>query len=113
MKNKVHGNETCEIYMNDIILEEMEEIFKYNLSVQTKPRKNPRNEENIMTTNIRKLHAQSFFWKLHNIILCWDFFIVQMITKILMLNMLKLGIVSFVIMISSMHSIKKHEQERD
>jgi len=53
-ENKVHGNETCEIYTNDII---MEESFEYNPSVQTKPS----NEEKIMMTNIKKLHAQRFF----------------------------------------------------
>ncbi len=53
-ENKVHGNETCEIYMNDV---SMEESFEYNPSVQTKPR----NEEKIMMTNIKKLRAQRFF----------------------------------------------------
>jgi len=76
-ENKVHGNETCEIYMNGVIMEEMEESFEYNPSVKTKPRKNPRIEEKIMTTNIKKLHAQRVFWKLHNIILCWDFYCVN------------------------------------
>jgi hypothetical protein len=56
-ENKVHGNETCEIYMNDVIMEEMEESFEYNPSVQTKTSKNSRNEEKIMMTNIKKLHA--------------------------------------------------------
>jgi hypothetical protein len=59
--------------MNDVIMEEMEESFEYNPSVKPKPRKNPRIEEKIMTTNIKKLHAQRVFWKSHNIILCWVF----------------------------------------
>jgi hypothetical protein len=43
--------------MNDVIMEEMEESFEYNPSVQTKTSKNSRNEEKIMMTNIKKLHA--------------------------------------------------------
>jgi hypothetical protein len=38
-RDKVSGNETCEIYMNDLIKEEMEKRLKNNPSVQTKTKK--------------------------------------------------------------------------
>jgi hypothetical protein len=53
--------------MNDVIMEQMEESFEYNPSVQTKTSKNSRNEEKIMMMNIKKLNAQRFFWKVHNL----------------------------------------------
>lgn len=37
--DKVSGKETCEIYMNNLIKEEMEKRLKNNLSVQTKTKK--------------------------------------------------------------------------
>jgi hypothetical protein len=68
-ENRISANETCEIFMNDI----MEETFKENPNVQSKIRKNPKgqNEQNIMQNNIKSLHVQRKFWKFHGrMLLC-------------------------------------------
>jgi hypothetical protein len=80
-ENKIHGNERCEIYMNDVIMEEMEESFEYNPIVQTKPRKIPRNEEKIILCWIFFIVLIILCWVFFNffivkMILCWVFFIV-------------------------------------
>ncbi len=44
--------------MNDVVMEEMEERWEDNPNVQIERSKNPNNEEEIMKTCLRKLHAQ-------------------------------------------------------
>jgi hypothetical protein len=51
----------------------MEETFKENPNVQAKISKNPKgqNEQDIMQNNIKTLHVQIKFWKLHGrMLLC-------------------------------------------
>jgi hypothetical protein len=57
----------CEIYMNDVVMEEMEERWEDNPNVQIERSKNPNNEEEIKKAHQKKLHAQRNFWKLHRI----------------------------------------------
>ncbi len=50
------NNETIEICMNDVVLENR---FKKNPSVQIETSRNPKNDnEKIMKENLKKLHAQ-------------------------------------------------------
>jgi hypothetical protein len=57
------NNETIEICMNDII---MEEQFEKNISLQTKGNKNQKKEtKEVMKINLKKLHVQRKFWKPH------------------------------------------------
>jgi hypothetical protein len=60
-ENIVNGNKTCEIYMNDVFIEKLEEIFKDNPSVQIEISIIPKNEEKNMKTNLKKLHVQKQF----------------------------------------------------
>ncbi len=55
-ENKVRGNETCELFINEIIMEKQHAKESYH-SLQITTRKNPRNEET-MKINFQKLHAQ-------------------------------------------------------
>lgn len=65
----------CEIYMNDVV---MEERWEDNPNVQIERNKNPNNEEEIMKNHLKKLHAQRIFWKLHRTTsLCWVFYYVN------------------------------------
>jgi len=53
------NNETIEICMNDVVLEDG---FKENPNDQTKTNRNPKNgSEEIMKGNVKKLHAQRKF----------------------------------------------------
>jgi len=72
-ENVISGNnETIEIYMNDVVLEDG---YKENPSVQTKTNRNPKNgNEKVMKENLKKLHAQRKIWKPHGkTSLCWIF----------------------------------------
>lgn len=58
----------------------MEETFKENPNVQAKISKNPKgqNEQDIMQNNIKTLHVQIKFWKLHGrMLLCQAFYYVN------------------------------------
>ncbi len=52
-ENRINANETCEIYMNDI----MEETYEENPNLQAKISKNPKgqNEQDIKYNNIKNL----------------------------------------------------------
>ncbi len=50
-ENTIAGNETCQVFMNDVIMEEMEKRFVDNPSVQTETNTNLENgEENMKKT---------------------------------------------------------------
>jgi hypothetical protein len=73
-ENRINpNNETFEISMNDMILEEK---FEENASVQTKGSKNQNKEtKEVMKINLKKLHVQRKFWKpLRRTFLCWGFY---------------------------------------
>jgi hypothetical protein len=75
-ENRINpNNETFEISMNDIIMEQFEE----NASVQTKGSKNQKKEtKEVMKINLKKLHVQRKFWKPHRrTFLCWGFYYVN------------------------------------
>lgn len=63
-ENKVSGNETCELFINEIIMEKQHAKESYH-SLQITTRKNPRNEET-MKINFQKFHAQEKLWKIHH-----------------------------------------------
>ncbi len=52
-ENKINGNETCEDFMNEVIMEKqaMEKKFEDNHNLQTKMNINPKNEEEIIKIN--------------------------------------------------------------
>ncbi len=75
-ENRINANETCEIYMNDI----MEETYEENPNLQAKRSKNPKgqNEQDIKYNNIKNLHVQRKYWKPHGrTLLCWAFYCVN------------------------------------
>ncbi len=67
------NNETIEICMNDVILENRS---KENPSVQIETSRNPKNgNEKIMKENLKKLHAQRKIQKPHGrTFLCWNLY---------------------------------------
>jgi hypothetical protein len=76
-ENVISGNnETIEICINDVVLENK---FEENPSVQTKTSRNLKNgSEEIMKGNLKKLHAQRKIWKPHGrTSLCWNFYCVN------------------------------------
>jgi hypothetical protein len=55
------NNDTIEIFMNDVILEDN---FEENASVQTKTSRNVEDAfEELMKINLKKLHVQKKCWK--------------------------------------------------
>jgi hypothetical protein len=53
-----------DIYMNDVVMEEMEEMeerWEDNPNVQIERSKNPNHEKEIMKIHLRKLHVQKKF----------------------------------------------------
>ncbi len=69
-ENKVNVNETCGVFINDVI---MEETCDENPIVQTKINRNLKGEnEQLMENDIKKLHVQRKTWKPHgrNFIMC-------------------------------------------
>jgi len=73
MKQSFENENTFDIFMNEVRMED-EPLWerKENASVQTEGSINLKINEEIMKENLRKLHAQRLFWKLHNInALCW------------------------------------------
>ncbi len=76
-ENVINGNnETIEICMNDVVLEEK---FEENSSVQMEASRNLENgNEEVINENLKKLHAQRKVWKPHGrISLCWSFYCVN------------------------------------
>ncbi len=71
----------CEIYMNDVVMEKMEERWEDNPNVQIERRKNPNNEKEIMKTHLKVLHAQRNFGNYIKLFFYVKFFIMYMITK--------------------------------
>jgi len=55
-ENRINGNETCEIFLNDVIMEEMKKGLKLILMYKLKQIK-IRNLKKIMKTNQKKLHV--------------------------------------------------------
>jgi len=47
-QNKNNGNETCEIYVGDVVMVKMEKRFEDNPNVQIETSRNPKNEKEIM-----------------------------------------------------------------
>ncbi len=73
-ENVINGNnETIEICMNDIVLEDK---FEENPSVQIEINRNPENgSEKLMKENLKTLHVRRKIWKSHGrTSLCWSFF---------------------------------------
>jgi len=75
MKQSFENENTCDIFMNELKMKN-EPLWKpkENASVQREGNINLKINEEIMKENLKKLHAQRLFWKLHNInALCWAF----------------------------------------
>jgi hypothetical protein len=70
------NNETIEIYMNDLLLENK---YEENPSVQIKTSRTPKTgSAKIMKENLKKLHFQKQIWKTHGkTSLCWTFYYVK------------------------------------
>jgi hypothetical protein len=64
-ENVISGNnETIEIFMNDIVLEDRS---KENPSIQIETSGNPKHgNEEIMKANLKNLHVQTKIWKPHD-----------------------------------------------
>jgi len=92
-ENKVNVNETCGIFINDVI---MEETYDENPIVQKKKNRNLKGEnEQLMENDIKKLHVQKKAWKPHGrTSLC-----VLMIIQMLILKFHKLCVVYFVLIV--------------
>ncbi len=76
-ENVISGNnETIEMCMNDVVLED---VFEENPNVQTKISRNPKNgSKKIMKENLKKLHGQRKIWKPYGITsLRWIFYCVN------------------------------------
>jgi hypothetical protein len=75
-KNENMMNEnTTKLCMNDVMEEKCLQECEINPNFQTKSSQNPKNEEQTMKENKRKLHVQRKIWKAHDKnSLCWVFF---------------------------------------
>jgi len=85
-ENMISGNnETIEICINDVILEN---LFEENPNVQTKTSSNLENDnEKIRKGNLKKLFVQRKSWKPHGrTSLCWSFYCVNDNAKIVLVN---------------------------
>ncbi len=92
---------TCEMFMNDVMEEACLQECEINPSFRTKSSQNPKNEKQTMKENRKKLHVQKSIWKAHDKnSLCWVFF-VWIITKMLMWNAFKPWVVFFVTIVQS------------
>jgi hypothetical protein len=67
---------TCEMFMNDVMEEECLQECEINLSFQTKCSQNPKNEKTNNERKFKKLHVQKTIWKAYDKnSLCWVFFV--------------------------------------
>jgi len=85
-ENMISGNnETIEICINDVVLEDM---YEENPNVQIETSSNLKNgSEEIMKGNLKKLHVQKKNWKPHGrTTLCWSFYCVNDNAKIDLVN---------------------------
>jgi hypothetical protein len=85
-ENMISGNnETIEICINDVVLEDM---YEENPNVQIETSSNLKNgSEEIMKGNLKKLHVQKKIWKPHGrTTLCWSFYCVNDNAKIDLVN---------------------------
>jgi hypothetical protein len=68
MKQSFENENTFDIFMIEVRMEdEPLQEPKENVSVQSEGNKKLKINEEVMTENLRKLHAQRLFWKLHSI----------------------------------------------
>lgn len=100
-------NETCEIYLNEIVMEEeiMEERSKEGSILQTKSNRGWIMKIKLININLQKLYVQRVKWRPHSKNALCGFFFVLIIIKMLVVQFFKSCVVSFVTTIHSMHLI--------
>jgi hypothetical protein len=81
----IGNNETIEICINDVVLEDM---YEENPNVQTKINGNLENgSDEIMKGNLKKLHVQRKSWEPHGrTSSCWSFYCVNDNAKVNLVN---------------------------